>query len=442
MRRRKGTSITFSLVIIGLIALSPAILSLPSWGARQVDNDGDGFNSRNDCDDSNPNVNPGASEICGNNIDENCDGVVESCTACTDLDGDGYSVEGNACGLVDCDDSDPAVYPGAPEICNNNIDNNCDGFTDESCTACTDADSDNYYAEAACGPVGQALDCNDANGNINPGAAELCNGVDDNCDGQVDEGCPVADGDTDGDGLSNAIEQSGFSLVSGLLLWDDTTETWVNSPIPGSSGCGPGEKCLNPSIGDLFVIWRQLPEPPSPEPTTRIDLASCNIFEFASRTISNFTVWVLRENSVPSDTRQITPDSDQKAVVLIEDPNMYGTTGFSQPGSIMISNKGRAWIYSHQIVNNIETNCGSPVGSCVVDKVPMTNQEAECFHFKNTVAHEIWHVMGALNTADLHISEDSYIMYPATVFTQKGPNKNYTIGGDFSPAGLTDPSFR
>jgi hypothetical protein len=440
MRRRKGAPLTISLVIIALVALSLALLSPPSWGAKPVDNDGDGFDSRNDCNDSNPAVYPGASEICGNNIDDNCDGTAdESCTACTDADGDGYSAEGDACGLVDCDDTDSAVYPGAPEICNNSIDNNCDGFTDESCTACTDADSDNYYAEAACGPQGQALDCNDAITSINPGAIEVCNGLDDDCDGQVDEGCPVADGDTDEDGLSNAIEQSGFSLVSGLLLWDENTNTWSNSPIPGSSGCGPGEKCLNQYVGDLFVIWRQLPEPPTAGPNTQIDLASCNIFEFASSPISNFTVWVLKENSGPSETRQVTPDSDQKAVVLIEDPNMYGTTGFSQPGSIMITNKGRAWIYSYQIASNIDTNCS---GSCEVDNVPMSDQEIRCLHFKNTAAHEAWHVMGANNTSDLHITEDSYIMYPATVFTQKGPNKTYKIGEDFSPSGLTDPSFQ
>ena len=434
--RRKGLSLTFVLVVVGLAALSLALLSPPSWGAKPVDSDGDGYDTRNDCNDSDPNVYPGAPEICGNNIDENCDGIPDdSCTACTDADGDGFSAESSACGPVDCDDHDPQVYPGAPEICGNNIDNNCDGFTDESCTACTDADSDSYYAEAACSPQGRAIDCNDGNFNINPGAVEVCNnGADDNCDGRVDEDCPVADGDTDGDGISDIAETNGITLSSEFDLLTDAG--WISPPnsIRGSLTCSAGEKCLNPNIRDLFVIWRQLSAA-----TTAIDLDSCNIFEFASSPTSNFTVWVLRENSGPSDTRQITSDSDQKAVLLIEDPNLYGTTGSSQPGSIMIANKGRAWIYSHQIVANVENNCG---GSCEVNKVPMSDSETECFHFENTSAHEIWHVLRALNTADLHISEDNYIMYPATVFTQKGPNKSYTIGDDFSPPGLTDPSFQ
>jgi len=67
---------------------------------------------------------------------------------CTDNDGDGYSTCDS-----DCDDSNPNVYPGAPEICYDNIDNNCNGAIDEGC-ACTDRDGDGYCVENG--------DCNDA----------------------------------------------------------------------------------------------------------------------------------------------------------------------------------------------------------------------------------------------------------------------------------------
>jgi hypothetical protein len=55
---------------------------------------------------------------------------VQTQTPCTDADGDGYSPEGGACGPIDCDDTNPAVHPGAPEVCNGR-DDNCDGVIDE-----------------------------------------------------------------------------------------------------------------------------------------------------------------------------------------------------------------------------------------------------------------------------------------------------------------------
>ncbi|MBN2107422.1 MAG: putative metal-binding motif-containing protein, partial [Deltaproteobacteria bacterium] len=111
---------------------------------------------------------------------------------CTDADLDSYSLEGGDCGAIDCNDGNAAINPGANETCADGVDNDCDGQVDEGCDndTCTDADNDTYAVEGGdCG----AVDCNDGNAAINPGANETCeDGVDNDCDGQVDEGCDNA----------------------------------------------------------------------------------------------------------------------------------------------------------------------------------------------------------------------------------------------------------
>ena len=88
--------------------------------------------------------------------------AVTGATGCTDVDGDGFCAE---LGL-DCDDTNPDVYPNAPEECDG-IDNNCNEIIDGGCAGCTDNDSDSYAIEGdLCGEI----DCNDDNGTISPGA--------------------------------------------------------------------------------------------------------------------------------------------------------------------------------------------------------------------------------------------------------------------------------
>ncbi len=130
-----------------------------------------------------------------------------------DNDGDTYidsSIDGTCIGIGcvpqgcqttrgnDCNDSNAAIHPGATEICDG-IDNNCNGQIDEGVknTYYRDFDVDSYgnpatttqSCSAPSGYVSDNTDCNDSNAAINPGATEICDGVDNNCNGQVDEGC-------------------------------------------------------------------------------------------------------------------------------------------------------------------------------------------------------------------------------------------------------------
>jgi len=146
-----------------------------------VDGDSDGYGPGaacgGDCDDADASVHPGAEEICGDDIDQDCSGADLPC-GCADADGDGHQDAG--CGGDDCDDTDGGVHPGAQEICGDDIDQDCSG-ADLQC-GCADADGDGHQ-DAACG----GTDCDDAEAGVNPAADELCaDGVDNDCDGLVD----------------------------------------------------------------------------------------------------------------------------------------------------------------------------------------------------------------------------------------------------------------
>ncbi|MCU7926769.1 MAG: hypothetical protein KZQ97_10035, partial [Candidatus Thiodiazotropha sp. (ex Dulcina madagascariensis)] len=125
------------------------------------------------------------------NYDYFCPPVVVGPT-CTDADFDGYFAEGISCGTAtDFNDNNANAYPGAPEICDDGIDNDGNGLVDTAdanavgCVAnCTDQDGDRYSIEGgSCGPI----DCDDNNIAINPGVSEICDdGVDNNCNARVD----------------------------------------------------------------------------------------------------------------------------------------------------------------------------------------------------------------------------------------------------------------
>jgi len=158
-----------------------------------VDNDGDGYTAEEDCDDQNPDINPGADEICDDGKDNNCDLLIdqEDEEACPIIDNDNDGSPAD----TDCNDDDATIYPGATETCGDGIDQNCDGAD----LACAVVDNDNDGSPAG-------TDCNDDDATIYPGATETCgDGIDQNCDG-ADLACAVVDNDNDGDGSPAGID--------------------------------------------------------------------------------------------------------------------------------------------------------------------------------------------------------------------------------------------
>ena len=173
------------------------------------DLDGDGYLDDVDCDDTNAEVNPAAIEVC-DEIDNNCDGTADENTTTRyygDADGDGYGDNyrpTDACTQPDwavtngddCDDDHDDTYPEAQEYCDER-DNDCDGDIDEGVTYpwYPDEDGDGFGAgdEAvyACSPpehtAGNNEDCDDDNDVINPDAPEIMDGIDNNCDSEIDE---------------------------------------------------------------------------------------------------------------------------------------------------------------------------------------------------------------------------------------------------------------
>ncbi|MDG1481793.1 MAG: putative metal-binding motif-containing protein, partial [Myxococcota bacterium] len=223
------------------------------------DSDGDGFGDSasteelceplsgyvpvgGDCDDTDIRYHPGATELCSDPEDFDCDGVTEF----IDEDGDGFA----AC--EDCDDDNDSVNPDAVEVCDGE-DNNCDGTADEGFdeiqTWYADTDGDTYghssnstdACEQPAGYVTDNTDCLDTDANTNPAADELCDDLDNDCDGTIDED-PIdratwyadTDGDTYGDSSTAVLD---CDQPSGYVS-DDTD-------------CDDGVAAINPAATEV-----------------------------------------------------------------------------------------------------------------------------------------------------------------------------------------------
>jgi len=221
-------------------AINPGATEVPYDGldndcspqTRDDDLDLDGYTADVDCDDSLDQVHPGGAEIC-DGLDNDCDEQIDVGAGTAYYrygDSDGYGdaaklerhcaqQDGWVTELGDCDDSDDAIFPGADEICNG-ADDDCDGLIDNSPvdadTYYIDYDADGYgsdaYTQVSCTPPGagwvsNATDCKDTSNKAYPGAVEICDGTDNNCNGQTDESGAAPTTwylDNDKDGLGNS----------------------------------------------------------------------------------------------------------------------------------------------------------------------------------------------------------------------------------------------
>jgi hypothetical protein len=218
------------------------------YNIKPLDIDGDGFSTcTNDCDETNEFAYPGAAET-------------ESAVDCmTDADDDGYgdteAPNGGVAG-TDCDDSNAARSPGQSEVCDG-IDNDCDTFADdadpEGATDATtwyhDNDSDTF------GDINDSLttctqpadyitdntDCDDNAAAVNPGATEVCDGIDNDCDNDIDDADASVTGqstffvDADLDGFAGSTTVDACTQPANTFLTDDDCDDSSAAVNPGAT---------------------------------------------------------------------------------------------------------------------------------------------------------------------------------------------------------------
>ena len=248
-----------------------------------------------DCNDANNLVYPGATDIC-NSLDDNCNGFIDEDAifvlyfADTDSDGFGTLLQdsvscnfpaGYVIDSTDCNDTNNLIYPEATDICNS-IDDNCNGIIDEDAVFTiyyADVDGDGYgnglVDSSSCfTPLGFVLnstDCNDTSNLIYPGAIEICDYLDNDCNGIIDDNLSYIQSfeDADGDNYGNIfVDSLSCDIPDGFVLndsdcddtdpniYDDDCNDLIDEGLYLENISIDGIKIYpNPTQGLLYIEW-------------------------------------------------------------------------------------------------------------------------------------------------------------------------------------------